>query len=69
MTAERAPSLWIERRANPGWYDVYERTLEQTWHDASLHAKSGQGSARSRPTISATAAREPTPSFPNTRVM
>ena len=69
ITAEKAPSLWIERRANPAWYDVYERALEQAWRDSSLHAKAGQGSARSRPTISATAAREATPSFPNTRVM
>jgi hypothetical protein len=69
ITAEKAPSLWIERRANPAWYDVYERALEQAWRDSSLYAKAGQGSARSRPTISATAAREATPSFPNTRVM
>jgi hypothetical protein len=67
-TAEKAPAIWVERRFNPEWYDVYERALESTWSEASLHAKAGQ-SARSRPTISATAAREPTPSFPNTRVM
>jgi hypothetical protein len=69
ITAEKAPSLWIERRANPAWYDVYERSLEQSWRESSLHTKAGQASARSRPTISATAAREATPSFPNTRVM
>ncbi len=69
VTAEKAPTLWIERRSNPAWYDVYERALEQSWRESSLHTKAGQASARSRPTISATAAREPTPSLPNTRVM
>jgi hypothetical protein len=68
VTAEKAPAVWIERRLDPEWYDVYERALEATWNEASLHAKAGQ-SARSRPTISATAAREATPSLPKTRVM
>jgi hypothetical protein len=52
VTAENAPSIWIERRLNPLWYDVYERALEQSWSESSLHTMAGQDTARARPTFS-----------------
>ncbi len=57
VTAENAPSLWIERRISPTWYNVYERTLEQSWRESSLHSKSGQGTTPPRPTFSGAAVR------------
>jgi hypothetical protein len=56
ISAEKAPTLWIERRLNPEWYDVYERALEQAWRESSLHTKAGDAHERPRPTFSGTAA-------------
>jgi hypothetical protein len=38
---DESPTVRVERRLHPSWYDVYERALEDSWRQSTEYARSG----------------------------